>query len=348
MSAAARTTGVLSVDVLGAVVDIHAPASIRFSLERALADLPQGGGGRTMVVEPAGDQFRIEEDGAIVLDAIHPDLVVESVVWRLNQIAVTRTSHLLLHAGCVAGTSGVLLPAASGKGKSVLTAACVADGLDYLSDEFGALDLATGRLAPYAKPLDLDGHMVPGSALRPRSVGAECTVGQILFPRFEPGATLAVKALTPEWTFAALVAHSTNLNALGLDAIRWIAALANGRTAALVTYGDARDAVAVVRDRSDAPVSDLQPTVAHHTKTPDLRSIAVGSSVALHDASSGTVHVLNELSTLVWTSMISGENLGEISTSLSRDELARTVERLRALGLVDTETSTDNGSVRTP
>jgi hypothetical protein len=45
-----------------------------------------------------------------------------------------------MHAGVVAGPAGaILLPAPPGSGKSTLTAALVATGLDYFSDEVALL-----------------------------------------------------------------------------------------------------------------------------------------------------------------------------------------------------------------
>ena len=53
----------------------------------------------------------------------------------------------------------MLLPGASGSGKSTLVAGLVRAGLGYLTDELAALNMATGRLVPYAKPITVK----PGS-----------------------------------------------------------------------------------------------------------------------------------------------------------------------------------------
>jgi hypothetical protein len=73
----------------------------------------------------------------------------------LNAAAIERSLDLAVHSGAVArGGSVLAFPADSGVGKSTLTAACVALGWRYVSDE--ALCLGDGgEVIPYPKPLTL-------------------------------------------------------------------------------------------------------------------------------------------------------------------------------------------------
>ena len=76
----------------------------------------------------------------------------------------TCTDLLLVHAGAVVtpSGSGVLLPAASGSGKTSLVAGLVRAGWGYLSDEVGAIDPVTRRLCPYPKVLSIKPGMFEG------------------------------------------------------------------------------------------------------------------------------------------------------------------------------------------
>lgn len=61
---------------------------------------------------------------------------------------------LLLHAGGVASTEkGFLLPAYGGTGKTTLSMSLMAAGYKLLGDDLLFVELATGRVHPYARPL---------------------------------------------------------------------------------------------------------------------------------------------------------------------------------------------------
>ena len=145
------------IDVLGTTVAVRAPGPVLDELHGLLGDLATDRPpGRHLVVEPAGDgALRLLDDDTVVRSDIAAAVGAATVVWWLNVIATTTAPHVLLHAGCVGARSAVLLPGASGAGKSTLTAACVTEGLAYLSDEYAALDRSTGTIesvAPWTTP----------------------------------------------------------------------------------------------------------------------------------------------------------------------------------------------------
>ena len=180
------------------------------------------------------------------------------MVWWLNVIATTTAPHVLLHAGCVGARSAVLLPGVSGAGKSTLTAACVTEGLAYLSDEYAALDRSTGTISPYARPIELDGGLVAASTLGAGIAGPLPPAG-IVFPRYDPQASPATTPLDPRSTFLALTGHAANLGQLGGAAVPWLAALAATCPAWEVTYRDGHDAVALVHDLAARPALRCRP-----------------------------------------------------------------------------------------
>ncbi|TDD98948.1 hypothetical protein [Jiangella asiatica] len=99
------------------------------------------------VLDVLGVQVEVPADG---------DGSPEAVYGAAALIAIERSTRLLLHAGAVAlDGRAVLFPGASGTGKSTTVAACVRRGLGYLSDEMVALDLRTGAVEGWARPVML-------------------------------------------------------------------------------------------------------------------------------------------------------------------------------------------------
>ena len=105
-----------------------------------------------------GDRFRVHAGGARVGWVDDRADVVAFALAGLNRLAADHTpDRLLLHAGVVERDGRVaLLTGPSGRGKSTLTAASVASGAAYVSDELAIVDPATGAVTPYPKALELD------------------------------------------------------------------------------------------------------------------------------------------------------------------------------------------------
>jgi hypothetical protein len=78
--------------------------------------------------------------------------------WQVVQAAVDRLKldAFVFHAGAVAHEGrGCLLPGRSGSGKTTLTAALVASGFTYLSDELGIVNPADAELIPFPKNMTI-------------------------------------------------------------------------------------------------------------------------------------------------------------------------------------------------
>jgi hypothetical protein len=102
--------------------------------------------------------------------------VLDRLFWHVNMEALLRTGdYLLIHSGSVVTPegAGVLIPGASGSGKTSLATALVAAGFGFLSDEAGAIDPVTGRLFPYRRAIALkSGAFTEFKALRPKRIPA--------------------------------------------------------------------------------------------------------------------------------------------------------------------------------
>lgn len=82
---------------------------------------------------------------------------VGAVVEHLNRrVLETTRDAVLIHAGAVEHRGrGIVVSAPSGSGKTTLTAALLARGAAYLTDETTVIDAQTLRLRPFAKPLSV-------------------------------------------------------------------------------------------------------------------------------------------------------------------------------------------------
>jgi len=84
------------------------------------------------------------------------DAGLSVVAAEINALALAGVGCFAVHAGAVAsGGSVVAFPAASGAGKTTLTAACLLAGLAYVTDEALCLDWTDGSVRPYPRPLAL-------------------------------------------------------------------------------------------------------------------------------------------------------------------------------------------------
>ena len=79
-----------------------------------------------------------------------------AMMATLNRQVIKEYGGFALHAGVVSiGGRAIAFPADSGGGKSTLTAACLQAGFDYVSDESLCIDVDSGSVEAYPKPLEL-------------------------------------------------------------------------------------------------------------------------------------------------------------------------------------------------
>jgi hypothetical protein len=85
------------------------------------------------------------------VENIPPSLVFE---WSIASTLMQVQSHVLFHAGAVAARGqGILVVGDSGHGKTTLVLALLRRGFRFLSDDVGAIERTTGRLAPFPRSL---------------------------------------------------------------------------------------------------------------------------------------------------------------------------------------------------
>lgn len=197
--------------------------------------------------------------------------------WGLNHALAERLSHyLLLHAGTLArGSSGLLLPATPGSGKSTLTAALMMHGYRLLSDEFGVVSLESGDLHPMVRPVALKNesigiirkiapdailgpsfpktrkgtvaHLAPSRpSIEQRDIPATPRV--VAFPKYLQGARLALERVDPGAAFNKLALNSFNYEYLGPGAFDAVSRLVTSCEFWRVTYSNLTDAISAIDD----------------------------------------------------------------------------------------------------
>ena len=197
--------------------------------------------------------------------------VLFHLFWHVNSETIRRTGDfLLIHAGAVRapGGQGVVLPGASGAGKTTLVGGLVSAGFDYLSDEAAAIDPVGRRLYPYPKALTVkrqlaelfpdvrvpavrsgwvDGqvHLRPED-IRPDSLGSPCEVGVIITPRYVEGAQTEVVPMSRAESAVELGRNALNLSLYGSRALPALADVVRGARGYRLVSGDLNQAVAAV------------------------------------------------------------------------------------------------------
>ncbi|MGH2704418.1 MAG: hypothetical protein ACRDJ4_04785 [Actinomycetota bacterium] len=220
---------------------------------------------------PGRMRYRLLNGDYQINHSVTPDKLVRFLLWHLNTEALRRTGDfLLVHAGAVVtpGGEGVLLPGASGAGKTTLVAGLVRSGFGYLSDEAGAVDPVSHRLFPYPKALtfkydplerfpDLRGengrvsisgdwHVRPDD-LRPGAVAGACEVRYLIFPRYLEGAQTTLSPLTPGAATIEVGRNTLNMNSCYRErALPLLADLARAARSYRLVSGKLEEAVEAV------------------------------------------------------------------------------------------------------
>ncbi len=215
----------------------------------------------------------VTRDGHVIAHGQRPGDAVGWVVWDVNRAAADESGgHLLLHAGALEACGiGVLVPGASGSGKSTLVAGLVRAGFSYLTDELAALDMASGQLLPYPKPItvkpgsftvlrDMDPDLgdptggprggeewqVPVGEAAGRRIGRPCPPRFVVVPRYDADAETALSPLTDTEAFFALAVNAVNLLPYGAATTAALGRLAGGCRCYSLTMSDLDEACRLV------------------------------------------------------------------------------------------------------
>jgi hypothetical protein len=178
----------------------------------------------------------------------------------MNEVCRHLVTHsrggLLLHAaGLAHDGKGIILPGAMTTGKSTLAAWLALRGLDYLTDELVFIPQGAEEMQPFIRPLNLrrpsraalpelgwqtlapgpwpgrESDLIPPKALNPAGRWASPALRVIVFARYAPHATPAVRRLSQAETALALLpclVNSSRLPEGGLPEVARIARQVRG------------------------------------------------------------------------------------------------------------------------
>jgi hypothetical protein len=170
----------------------------------------------------------------------------------VHHVADRSQSGLVLHGAAVAGPEGaVLLPGASGAGKTTLTSWLIAHGWRYMTDELAFVASGSSVLRGLTRPLHLKRSAIaavrtfanlgahesdiletPSSLLlQPSTLSSDRPAGptridRIVFPRYQPRARYALTPLSPAkaglWLMGCLI-NARNLDGHGFSDVTRLA-----------------------------------------------------------------------------------------------------------------------------
>lgn len=211
-------------------------------LDAYLEAFPSAPEGTTALdVVQIGGRWFAYRDGGQSLSAPSIPEMARALVWAVNSLALeTPATDVHVHAA-VATLDGraIVLPGASGAGKTTLAAALALGGWSYLSDEVAAIGLDGAMVRPYPRPLALepgsfdlvpetlrrwpadvpqlatDLHLVLPSTLGTTAPPVAAPIAAIVFPEVVMGASTVLEAMSPAEALERLSSLTFNLRFLG-------------------------------------------------------------------------------------------------------------------------------------
>ena len=226
---------------------------------------------RYTIVRADDASYTLRFDGNDIVRQVPPATVYGHLFWHVNRAAIDGCDdRVLLHSAGAVGADGraVILPAAMEAGKTTLVAGLVRAGYAYLSDEAVGIDVESGRVLGYPKPLSVDRGswsvlpelrprvepdvapfvgvqwQVPASDLGVVTAWAEAAI--VVVPHYRSGGGAEVSALNPAETLVGLAENSFNLHRFGRRGFATLATLARRYPGYRLVHGDLDQAVAAI------------------------------------------------------------------------------------------------------
>jgi hypothetical protein len=223
--------------------------------------------------QPVEERYRIYLDDEGLLAAPDAEVVARYVVWHVNHALIRASSdHVLVHAaGATSGGRALALPGEMNAGKTTLVAGLVMAGFGFLTDEIVALNMDTGLIDPYPRPLNIgsgswevlaelrpadrdeaepiprDMWHVDPSTIRPDAVAESAPLGFVMAPRFEKGTITRLEPLSRPEAVELLHRNTFNRHRLGSAGIRALISAVRQAQCSRLISGDLASAVATVR-----------------------------------------------------------------------------------------------------
>lgn len=215
----------------------------------------------TITVLAAGDppRFSLHADGRTQLSGLDKASCLHALVCEIGQSLLENLSAgVVIHAGAVSsGDKGIVIPGASGSGKSSLTAWLIDNGFDYLTDELVVFGPDVPHFTAFGRPLILREDTkaatvslaafasVPSFSAGSSTIVAPArtkrrarqTCRLLIFPQFASGEQLTIEALTPAQAGLELMACNVNARNLANHGVDTLISIARSVPAVRLRYG---------------------------------------------------------------------------------------------------------------
>lgn len=267
------------------------------------------------------------------------DGAMTNVVSAVSRLALdSDTTRFHLHCAALSRKGrGVIVSAASGTGKTVLSATLAARGWSYMSDEAVALQTGSSSAFGFPKPMVLKpgGHtLVPGLRPAHRSLGSPaepwCVPASsipartthdidpkliVVLLRHQDGTTEAAPTpveMHPTETAVALLTQSLDPERFGLGALALVARLAARCHCIMIPVGPPALMSQVIEDLIDEtpktfPVIELDSTAVKDPawRVPErVASVIIGErAVVQNNVADGVIAPLDEAATAIWLAL---------------------------------------------
>jgi hypothetical protein len=167
-------------------------------------------------------------------------------------IAEMCPDKVFVHAGVVGwGGGAIVIPGASGAGKTTLVARLLELGATYYSDEYAAID-RLGRVHPYARPLRVKqcrtgvARQCEPEALGARRGAHPIPISLVLVTEYQQGANWEPRQLTPGHTVLALLSNTVSIRRQPQAAVPVLCRAMQGARALTSVRGDAETLARVI------------------------------------------------------------------------------------------------------
>jgi hypothetical protein len=215
-----------------------------------------------------GPGYTLYRDQEQVAASEDLEVLLGHLLWQITTDTVELADgYLLIHAGAVVtpGGDGLLILGESGSGKSTLVAALVQEGFGYLSDEAAAIELETGLVQPWPRPLgfwpqtrslprfapllpsaDAGERHVSIERIRSGAIAGPCRVRYVIDHRFQAGTATRIEPLPRPVALLRMGSAAPRLRHEGDRGLQVLARVIGGAGAYSLVAGDLDEAVRTI------------------------------------------------------------------------------------------------------
>ncbi|MGH2787279.1 MAG: hypothetical protein ACRDJV_05135 [Actinomycetota bacterium] len=228
-------------------------------------------------VPDVGDRYTFHRGNECLLDEsrAYPAAMVDLLLSDVTSKAIEAQDDFLVVHASVASWSGrgILMPAATGSGKTTTVAGLVRAGFDYLSDEAALVSASTAIVHPFPRPLAMGAHSaslvnglldelpadyhepmrrqqyyIPCDLVRAGSAGGPCPVAYVVSPSYSRGSVTEIEPMSRADALTLLAGQCFNLDRHASHGLSLLAEVVKGAGCFTLRIGDLSSAVSRVKE----------------------------------------------------------------------------------------------------